>query len=111
MPYIPAEDRPALDAYQRQPETVGELNYLLTRQLKRGLDVEALWTTIELYLDARRESYALYNDVMGVLDCAGREHARRGWAGVDTLALLANRLYLQRVAPYEDKKILENGDV
>lgn len=37
--------------------------------------------------------YTVYNRAMGVLDCVAREFYRR------------------KVAPYEDKKILENGDV
>ena len=37
--------------------------------------------------------YAVYNRAMGVFDCAAREFYRRV------------------VAPYEDKKIMENGDV
>lgn len=37
--------------------------------------------------------YAIFNRAMGVLDCVAREFYRR------------------KVAPYEDKKIKENGDV
>jgi hypothetical protein len=37
--------------------------------------------------------YAVYNRAMGVLDCIAKEFYRR------------------KVAPYEDKKIEENGDV
>lgn len=37
--------------------------------------------------------YAVFNRAMGVLDCVAREFYRR------------------KVAPYEDKKIEENGDV
>lgn len=40
-----------------------------------------------------RENYASYNEVIGVLECAKLE------------------LYRRMVAPYEDKKIEENGDV
>jgi hypothetical protein len=39
------------------------------------------------------ESYSKYNEVIGVLECAKLE------------------MYRRAVAPYEDKKIAENGDV
>ena len=39
------------------------------------------------------ESYSNYNDLIGILECAKLE------------------LYRRMVAPYEDKKIIENGDV
>ena len=38
-------------------------------------------------------NYAKYNELIGVLECAKME------------------LYRRKVAPYEDKKIIENGDV
>jgi uncharacterized protein DUF6899 len=45
------------------------------------------------YLKDKGKSYASFNEIMGVLSCVGQEFYRR-W-----------------VAPYEDQKILENGDV
>jgi uncharacterized protein DUF6899 len=45
------------------------------------------------YLKDKGKSYASINEIMGVLSCVGQEFYRR-WA-----------------APYEDQKILENGDV
>jgi len=45
------------------------------------------------YLKSKGESYATYNEIMGAMSCASQEFYRR-WA-----------------APYEDKKIRENGDV
>ena len=45
------------------------------------------------YLDQTGLSYVNYNTVIGVLECAKLE------------------MYRRAVAPYEDKKIEENGDV
>lgn len=45
------------------------------------------------YLSYRAEKYQTYNDIIGVLECAKMEYYRR------------------KVAPYEDDKIKENGDV
>lgn len=47
---------------------------------------------IDLYL-GDRPNYRLINEVIGVLECAKME------------------LYRRIAAPYEDKKIIENGDV
>ena len=51
-------------------------------------------TTLLLdYLGRKGRSYAHFNEIMGVLSCVTEEFYRR-WA-----------------VPYEDKKILENGDL
>ena len=63
------------------PETPGELNYLLTSLC---LDYIALAPAV---------SYGLLNEVVGVLESVKLEFYRRV------------------VAPYEDKKMLDNGDV
>ncbi len=48
---------------------------------------------ITRYLSIKGESYRTYNDIIGVLECAKLE------------------LYRRMVAPYEDTKKEENGDV
>ena len=45
------------------------------------------------YLERNGEKYQHYNDIVGALECCKME------------------LYRRRVMPYEDKKIVENGDV
>ncbi len=45
------------------------------------------------YLAARGQSYATFNEVIGALECAKLE------------------MYRRLVAPYEDRKMNENGDV
>lgn len=45
------------------------------------------------YLQTHTESYTVYNEIMGVLSCVQAEFYRRC------------------VVPYEEKKMLENGDI
>ena len=79
MPYIRQEQRNKL-AKGEKPKDAGELNYSITKMLLE-------------YLEAKGKSYATFNEIMGVMQCATQEFYRR-W-----------------VAPYEDIKIKENGDV
>jgi len=71
---------------------------------KRRIDAEVLprdagelnfkFTKVILrYIDFKGESYQTYNDIIGVLEGAKLE------------------LYRRKIAPYEDTKIKENGDV
>jgi hypothetical protein len=45
------------------------------------------------YFDNKKQSYQTYNDIIGALECCKLE------------------MYRRSVAPYEDVKISENGDV
>ena len=81
MPYIPEEDREALELTHdlKVPETAGELNYVITAMLLRYLGTQA--------------KYADYNEVIGVLECVKQE------------------LYRRRIVPYEQTKKDQHGDV
>jgi len=84
VPYINEEGRKFLDPKLDEiyTHTPGELNYVVT-------------SLVDAYINSHVEdpNYARYNEAIGVLECAKLE------------------LYRRLVAPYEDKKILENGDV
>ena len=83
MPYIKKSRRDDLDNQGCEPMTAGELNYVITKLLRRfayGSRSEGL-------------SYAAINDVLGALEGAKLEFYRRV------------------AAPYESKKCVENGDV
>ncbi len=83
MPYIEEKARFMLEGRCRQVQTAGELNYAVTRLC---LD----------YIHAPSSgmiSYRLLNEVIGALECAKLE------------------MYRRMVAPYEDEKIEQNGDV
>lgn len=80
MPYIENGARQDIDNYISFPATPGELNYAITKLIKK-------------YLEMKGESYQTYNDIAGaLLNCY-------------------TELYRRKIAPYEDKKIEENGDV
>ena len=88
MPYIHPIDRVRLDPWlSEQPGglAAGQLNYVLTKVIQRYLkDIGILQGSV---------GYSALNEVVGVLECAKLE------------------LYRRRIAPYEDKKKEENGDV
>ena len=63
------------------PITVGDLNYMLTKVCKSYLKKQL------------NVNYQAYNDVIGALECCKLE------------------MYRRSIAPYEDDKIKENGDV
>ncbi len=83
MPYVDKPTKTRLDAGTKIPEmrTPGELNYTLTR------------VCLAYVYQREKTSYGLLNEVMGALTGAAQEFYRR------------------LVAPYEDAKIQENGDV
>jgi len=84
MPYITQARRPHFaEAYTLglKAQTPGELNYVLTRVVLGYLGSIAAC------------GYADFNEVMGVLESCKLE------------------LYRRLLAPYEDAKIEENGDV
>lgn len=63
-------------------------------QIKTPGELNFVITTLCLeYLNASEKRYKDYNEIVGVLECAKQEFYRRA------------------VSPYEDKKIIENGDV
>lgn len=82
MPYIAPERREALSTIANElPQNAGELNFVLFRS---ALD----------YIETKGGvNYQVLNDIVGALDGAKAELQRRV------------------VAPYEDIKIRENGDI
>lgn len=89
MPYIPQDERPCfhpmIEDIAKQICTEGDLNYVIT-----SICVEFL-KQIEL-LDGTN-NYLQYNMIVGAIECAKME------------------LYRRRIAPYENAKIVQNGDV
>jgi len=90
VPYIPKASREhfsaALDAVRATPPACsGEMNYLLTR-------------LCQIYL-------ARYREIFGRVDYEGRAEV------VSALECCKLEFYRRNLAPYEDTKIKENGDV
>lgn len=77
MPYISPASRtgPVSPA-----ASIGELNYRICKE-------------VIAYLENHHISYAVYNEIIGVLECAKLE------------------VYRRKVAPYEDTAIAKNGDI
>ncbi len=87
MPYIKNEDRPAIDAALES--LIQHLKSLPMESQDGALNYTVTRILKELY----EPKYFNYNRAMGVLSSIQAEYYRRD------------------VAPYEDKKIAENGDV
>lgn len=88
MPYIELKDRGNIEAAVEDLDgyilTVGELNFAITKLCLEYLEwLHTKGTT----------GYAAYNEIIGVLESTKLEFFRRA------------------VAPYEDNKCAENGDV
>ena len=86
MPYIKAEHRPEIDEEVKPlaemlGADVGKLNYAITTLLIETIKIQG------------GPNYGRINALMGTLSCVKAEFYRR------------------MAAPYEDKKIEENGDV
>ena len=87
MPYIKPEDRQMFENSINQiigvlNQSEGNLNYVISR---------LCWGFIQKHKKGLR--YSVLNTIIGVLECAKLEFYRR------------------IASPYEDKKIIENGDV
>lgn len=82
MPYIKQEYRKELEKHPLAVQDAGELNYVITRIAL------AYWNGVY-----GKQNYQKINDIVGALEGAKLEFYRR------------------IAAPYEDKKIAENGDV
>ena len=88
MPYIPPQDR-----YRFNLSLQLLSDEIVARGLSNG-DLNYLYTKLALmYLDRNGESYNTLSDVVKAFECAKLEFYRR------------------YVAPYEDRKIMENGYV
>lgn len=112
MPYITREARTKL-AEHPHPMTTGELNYLICLgAMKDKADVASILRIVKRYRMNELQSYSRLNDIMGALDGAARELARRGFSIATGIVNMAQfDFYHETVAPYEDEKLRFNGDV
>jgi len=116
MPYIKADDGRREKLQKGEPAlTAGELNYQIFYYYKYRcrLSDEVDKALIKEYVDqflGKKPSYQRYNDMTGCLIRCAREVKRR--LGILAMALLdIIDSYDQEIADYEDKKVIENGDV
>lgn len=87
MPYIKKEARPQYDAL------IESLTNLLKRNETPAGDVNYVFSKIARRLFEANLRYDEANKLIGVLECVKLE------------------LYRRAIAPYEDEKIRENGDI
>jgi len=87
MPYIKSEDRPAID------EKIEELvTYLQSRPIENQ-DGDLNYAVSRIIHELYPAKYFHFNRALGVLSAIQLE------------------LYRRKIAPYEDEKITENGDI
>lgn len=125
MPYIKVADRRKVDVYPNSVSTPGELNYLLTKVIlkKDFFDMDELQFKLRKhcceYYTNKKNYYQTYNDIIGALNCCSLEFSRRFYDDygrerktvLSALRIVASNFYIEFAVPYEDKKIVENGDV
>lgn len=127
MPYLKQERKDELADEDAKLEAPGELNYLVTLVLLEAVQCNGAYLLrsrvpklIERYIEANGRSYTTYNNIVGALTCARAEFKRRVpdhlWVTVHAnvsseLKCQSEEFYADTVAPYEDEKIAENGDV
>lgn len=93
MPYIPSTDRERYDA--KIGALAGEVARFITEEKKSPsgqLNYIITRLILEVYGDTL-PSYTAFNEITGILECAKLE------------------MYRHHVGPYEQVKIVENGDV
>ena len=96
MPYIKKEDRekfgeaiyPILEAFYYDGKGTWDYNKPISPGELNYLISSILWTIFD-----KNPSYTLGNNIVGMLECVKQEFYRR------------------KLAPYEDEKIVENGDI
>lgn len=118
MPYITQTARQMI-ADGGPVQTSGELNYVITKHLTDKFWpgealVAAVKFEIAVYLKQHGASYSVFNDIIGALECARREWKRRRGVGPgypNFLSEIADEFYDAKIAPYEDQKIQQNGDI
>lgn len=123
MPYIKGEERRhQLRGNPYLALDPGELNFVITTEILRNEDLDQMqriiWDFIDAYLAKNGRRYTTYNEVIGVLECARLEFMRRKAVNPNVYSPIAGmlqetkqRFYFMEIAPYEARKIRENGDV
>lgn len=86
MPYIKLNDRPSI--FNKDDSTI------YVNSIKTAGDLNfAISIMCDNFIINKGKCYATVNEIIGALECAKQE------------------LYRRVIAPYEDEKIKENGDV
>lgn len=120
MPYINAGAKNRLDIEGEVAETAGELTYQMTQVILGPSDQVAerreLRSLVSTYIQTRGERFATFAEILGALAATELEYYRRTkhqefQRRLFTIEVVRADFYNTIVAPYEDRKIAENGDV
>lgn len=121
MPYLTQQQKDDLKKKGKPIETPGELTYDYTLALINASTTQirrSLKRTTEEFISNNPKNFSTYCSIMGSLDCTCREFIRRK-STIDIsdekklaeLEQFSQSFYKTVIAPYEDQKIKENGDV
>jgi len=107
MPYIHPSEQYAIEQ-GAQPTTVGQLNWLITKELIKRWKVQPRYTTAHALCHA----FVMEPKNNDFLKALSRHNAHFTWMDVQTAAYMAFQEFYRRVvARYEQQKAKENGDV
>jgi hypothetical protein len=120
MPYIESKSDRRQKLQKGEPAlTAGELNYQIFYYVKHNLsqgfpipEQKKVKHFVEQFLAKKgNPNYQLYNDMTGALVRCAKEIKRRLHITVENTFKEIIDSYDDEIAKYEDKKIIENGDV
>lgn len=120
MPYISSDAK--ADLKHRQPNNVGELTYVFTKLALHGSYYMETYNNLAYaarqYMSFETPKFAKYAEVLGAFAAAKLEIVRRNAGGFGrtadarwALETAMHDFYMAEVGPYEDTKIIANGDV
>jgi hypothetical protein len=114
LPYIKSGDG-RREALQRGEPALnaGELNYQIFYYVKHNntdTSRREICGFVEQFLGSK-PNYQTYNDMTGALIRCSKEIRRRLPLKSEIILLDSMESYDEQIATYEDKKIIENGDV
>lgn len=119
MPYLTQQRKDHLNS-GGHIVTAGDLTYLLTTALLAKMPPAELSARLSELVSSFLPEDPRFGDfavVLGSLDATWREWIRRTWQGqkdwgaAEEFDRFRRRFYERVVAPYEDTKIAQNGDV
>jgi len=114
MPYIKSDDDRREKLRNGEPAlTAGELNYQIFYYMKHknaATCTSEINGFVEQFLGTK-PNYQRYNDMTGALIRCAKEIRRRLPLKSERVLLDIVESYDDEIAKYEDKKIIENGDV
>lgn len=109
MPYLTDTDKMKLDEKPLEQWSAGDINYAVTnRAIARLMTMEVNYNNLQSVFHMIPKFAKEFADMIDC-DCSEYDFYLRRFMGAADLARL--EFYRRLIAPYEDMKIKENGDV